>query len=160
MATTELPDMPLSFHPLTFVPDGEDVVIGRPDTDSYAVFPDSGAALLHRLRDGLSPAAGARWYEDTYGEEVDMADFLDTLRELDFVAGDGDAVDAVVDVAGERPASVSWRWLGRAAFSFPAWIGYLALVTACGVALARVPALRPSPHQVFFTRSLLVIQLV
>src|SRR5690348_11927388 len=116
MDTLDLPDKPLSFHPLTFVADGEDVVIGRPDTDSYAVFPDSGAALLHRLRDGLSPAAGARWYEDTYGEEVDMADFLDTLRELDFVADGGGAGAPEPDAAG-----VSWRWLGRAAFSAPAW---------------------------------------
>ena len=35
----------LAFHQLSFAPEGDDVVVGRRDIDSYGVFPPDGAAL-------------------------------------------------------------------------------------------------------------------
>ncbi|WAZ24715.1 hypothetical protein STRCI_006160 [Streptomyces cinnabarinus] len=45
-------------------------------------------------------------------------------------------------------------------FAPAAWAAYALLVLATVVALVREPALRPDPGQVFFTDSLLTVQLV
>lgn len=146
-------ETPVRFHSLSFVPEPNEaeVLVGRPDSESFAVFGADDAALLRRMAEGAHPDEAAEWYESTYGQPVDMADFLITLAELGFVCGDGE------EVATARP--VGLRWLGRAMFS-PVAFGCLVLVLA-GWVLAMVdhPDLAPRPGQVFFTRSLLVVQL-
>lgn len=133
------------------VPDGTDIIVGRGDIDSYAVFPADGAELLARLRSGVGVAEAGRWYRERYGEPVDMADFLATLRELDFLRTPG---DQIADAGPPR-----WQRLGRAAFSLPAWAVYLA-VCACAVFLViQVPRLRPDHGDFFFTQSLALMEL-
>ena len=56
----------IEFHRLSFVPDGEDVVVGRVDTGSYAVLPADGAELLRRLSSGLDRYAAAEWYRTEF----------------------------------------------------------------------------------------------
>lgn len=146
------PSTGLAFHTLTYVEEPDGIMVGRPDIESYAVLPEDGAALLRRLADGVPVDEAAAWYEHVYGESVDMEEFLDTLRELGFVMA-----------AGERPAvaaPVRLRWLGRAAFSPPAWIGYTALAAACAVAMVRNEHLRPHVNNVFFTSSLILVQVL
>lgn len=142
----------IDFHPLTFVDDADGVVVGRSDATSYAVLPADGAALLRRLAEGTSPHEAAAWYEAQFGESVDMEDFIDTLRELGFVRA-----------AGERPAEaarVRLQRLGAAAFSPVAWLCYAGLLTAAVLMMVRHPELRPHARNVFFTPSLLLVQLV
>ena len=50
------PDMCVRLHTLTMVPEGPDVMVGRPDVGSYAVFPTEGAEILRRLEELESPA--------------------------------------------------------------------------------------------------------
>lgn len=144
----------LVFHELSFVPEGDEVVVGRLDTGSYAVFPADGAELLRRLGQGMPLDAAEEWYETAFGEEVDLDDFLTTLRELGFVS----------DEAGTQPLipapRVRLRGLGRAAFSAPAWLLYALAVGLWIRAAAVRPDLTPDPAQIFFTHSLLVVQLV
>ena len=52
---------PLRFHPLAFLEDGGEVVVGRSDIDSYGVFPTDGAALVRELAAGRPPADAAAW---------------------------------------------------------------------------------------------------
>jgi hypothetical protein len=139
---------PLTLHPLAFLEDGDEVVIGRRDIDSYAYFPPDGAALVRRLGDGSSPAEAASWYRDTYGEDVDVDEVVATLRELQFVR-DGDAA-----LPAARP--LRWRRLGRAVFSPVAGTLYAIAVVAAAVACLRDPALVPGAEHVRFTDSLLV----
>lgn len=142
----------IEFHPLTFVDDADGVVVGRSDATSYAVLPADGAALLRRLAEGMPSDQAAAWYEAEFGESVDMDDFIDALRELGFIRADG-----------EQPAEapqVRLRWLGAAVFSPVAWLCYAALLAACVLAMARNPELRPHARNVFFTPSLLLVQLV
>ena len=120
---------PLRFHPLAFLEDGGEVVVGRSDIDSYGVFPADGAALVRELAAGRAPADAADWYADTYGEHVDMTDFLATLHELQLVRSEQEPEA----VAG---APVRGRRLGRALFSAPAWALYAALVIAAVVMCA------------------------
>lgn len=145
-------DRPVALHTLVFQPDGEDVVIGRPDIDEYVVLPADGAELIRLLADGLTPRQAADRYQETYGESVDILDLLGTLDELGFVSAAGESV------AGPT-GPVRWQRLGRALFSPVAWVCYAALVAAWIVELARVPQLDPGYHQIFFTKYFTVIEL-
>ncbi|MHB9755395.1 hypothetical protein ACYBSK_13590 [Streptomyces sp. BYX5S] len=137
-------------HRLTMVADTDGVMVGRPDTGSYAVFPEEGAQALRMFDDGRSVTEVADWYERTCGDPLDMDDFLETLAELGFLhTGD--------PVAEER--RVRWQGLGRALFSWPAWAAYAVLVAAAVTVMVRDPGLRPSYHQVFFTHYLTLIPL-
>ena len=142
----------LRFHRLSFVPDGEEVVVGRRDIDSYGVFPPDGAALVRELEQGRSLPDAARWYEVTYGEPVDLDAFVETLADLEFLRDDDEPL------AGDAPP-VRWQRLGRALFSPVAMALYLAVVAA-GVYLAVVdPSLTPRPRNVFFVSSFVVVEL-
>lgn len=138
------------FHPLTLVPDGADVIVGRRDINSYAAFPSDGAELLRRLQAGAGVAEAGQWYRERHGTTVDMADFLATLRDLKFVRAPD---ETTVPLGRTR-----WRRLGRLAFSWPAWLLYSGL---CGYAvflMIRFPDLRPSYRSFFFTPSLLLLE--
>ncbi|MQY26015.1 hypothetical protein [Nocardia aurantia] len=142
----------LDFHRLRFLAEGDEVVVGRVDTGSYAILPADGAALLRELVAGRSPAAAARWYARTFGEPVDIDEFLDTVSELGFLyEGSGPAPE-------QRP--VRWQRAGRALFSAPAWICYAALFAAAIGALCADPRLLPTRHHVIFTHYLLVVEVV
>lgn len=142
----------LPFHPLTFVKERDGVVVGRPDTESFAMLPADGAQLLRRLADGMPVAEAADWYHATYHEPVDMADFLAGVRELGFVREHGEEI--------APPRQIRYQRLGALAFSPPLWICYLAVVAACAVMVVRYPHLLPRPGNVFFVRPLIVVQLV
>ncbi|MFC9324901.1 hypothetical protein [Kitasatospora sp. NPDC057015] len=143
----------LAVHELSFVPEGDEVVVGRLDTGSYAVFPSDGAELLKRLTEGMPLDEAAAWYEDTFSEPVDVEDFVATLHELGFLRED--------DAVPEAPAApVRFRRLGRAAFSPVAWVCYLAVFAGWSVAVGMNQDLRPAPSQIFFVKSLLIVQLV
>jgi len=139
-------------QPLTYVQDGDEVMVGRPDTGSYGLFPPEGADLLRSLEAGVTlEAAATRWHEQT-GETLDTADFLDTLTELGFVVGEGEA-------RAELPP-VRWQRLGRAAFSPVAWLLYAAAIVGGVAMMIGDPSLRPSYTNIFFTSHLALIPLV
>jgi hypothetical protein len=146
-------DAPIVFHDLSFVPEDDEVVVGRSDTGTYVVLPTDGAELLARLIQGMSADRAADWYEKTYDEPVDIDDFLDTMAELGFVRE-----------AGPAPVpTVGAPWLNRLAavvFSPVAWLVYAAVVAGWLLTLVGHPDLLPSPGQVFFTKSLVIVQLV
>jgi len=142
----------LEFHPLTFVDERDGVTVGTADAEHYVRLPADGAELLRRLSGGMPPSLAAAWYHETFGEPVDIADFVDTLREC-----------GLVRAAGERPAAappVRLRRLGRAAFSPAAWCCYLAIIAAACFVLATRPQLRPHASELFFVPTLIVVQVV
>lgn len=143
----------LQLHDLSFVPEGGEVVVGRPDTGSYAVFPADGAELLHRLAQGMTLDQASDWYQSRYGEPVDVAEFAATLAELGFVREPGTPAEPAA-------TSARLRGLGRAVFSLPAWGCYGLIAVLWLLAAVSVPALRPHPSQMFFTGSLVVVQTV
>lgn len=166
----------VALYSLTFVSEGDQVVIGRPDIDSFGVFSADAAAVVRRLQAGESIAAVSTWYQAMYGEPADVDDFLATLRGLAFIRPDQDApgrdqpggdgpgrmgVDGDRS-AGERTACAAVRpirlqRLALAVFSAPAMLCYAAAAAAAVYLAIRVPALRPGPSKVFFGSSLLII---
>jgi hypothetical protein len=142
----------LAFHELTFVPEGDEVVVGRKDTGEYVVLPADGAQLLSRLVAGADPDEAAEWFEASFGEPVDMAEFLDTLGELGFVR----RIDA--DEPAVAAAPVRFRRLARVLFSPWAFACYLGLAVAWVLTAAGHHDLLPHPSQMFFTSSLVIVQ--
>lgn len=144
-------DKPLLLHFLTFLDDGDEVTVGRPDIESYSVLPADGAALLRQLADGMSPAAAAQWYSAEYGEQVDIEEFLEVLDEFGFLVA--------VDGTRAEEAPVRWRRLGVALFSPVAGVCYAALAAVAVVLMWRDPVLAPHYRNLFFTDSLVLLQL-
>ena len=141
---------PLRFHPLAFLEDGGEVVVGRSDIDSYGVFPADGAALVRELAGGRPPADAADWYADTFGERVDMRGFLATLHDLRLVRSEDEP-----EVAATAP--VRGRRLGRVLFSGPAWGLYAAVLCAAVVVCVLDGRMLPRVENVFFTGSLGIV---
>lgn len=150
------PDRQVQVPRLSFLPEGDGVVVGNADTDSYAVLPTDGAELLRRLAEGMTPRAAAAWYAETYGEEVDIAELLADLAELGLVA--------LPDTAGRStpaaPAPVRWQRLGRALFSPVALLAYAAVIVAAVAVAVAQPDLRPYYRAIFFTDYLTVVTIV
>jgi hypothetical protein len=134
------------------VPDDDGVVIGRPDTGSYAVFPEEGAQVLRMLAAGTPVTDVAAWYEHEAGEPLEVADFLGALTDLGFLLTDGEAEPVV--------APVTWQRLGRWLFSWPSAVCYTALVAAAVAAMILDPGLRPSYGDLFFTSYVSLIPVV
>jgi hypothetical protein len=143
-------DRPVLLHSLIFLDEGQEVTVGRADVDGYAVLPAEGAGLLHRLEEGLTPAEAAGWYEQTYGERIDVDDFLDGLDELGFLRDPGEAAPAA------RP--VRWQRLGRVMFSAAGGACLASALIACVIVMLRSPELVPSYHDLFFTHSMTVLE--
>lgn len=152
MSVTAPSDGSVRLHPLTMVPEDGGVMVGRPDTGSYALFPEAGAELVRQLGAGVPIATAVGWYERTSESLLDVDDFLATLGELGFLLDGGE------DPGPAEP--VRWRRLGLVVFSRPAMALYLAIVVAALVAMSRQPWLRPSYRNMFFTSRLSLIPVV
>jgi hypothetical protein len=142
-------DRPLPLHELVYLVEGDEVTIGRQDTDSYGVFPADGAEVVRRLADGQTIRRVTDWYEDQYGERLDIDDLLEALDELGFIR-----------TSGEPPAEsrVRWRRLGIAVLSPPALTGYGAIVILAVIAMVRRPDLVPHYRNIFFTDYYTIVQ--
>ncbi len=146
------PDLgrPIPLHPLVYLPDGDDVTVGRRDIDSYAVLPPDGAALVRKMEEGLSPADAAAWYESEYGEPVDVADVVEALYELEFVRTSDD-----ISIG---PRKIRWQRTGRVLFSAPAWLLYGGLAVWALVSMVAHQDLRPTYRNIFYIEYYSVIQ--
>lgn len=152
----------LSLHPLTYQPDGDDVVVGRTDIDSYGVFPPDGAELLRRLASGMTLDEAGRWYAATYGERVDLDEFVGVLTELEFLAPPAQAAGTGPGAAAPAPMTarpVRWQRLGRWLFSPVAGAGYLLLIAGAAVVMIVHPGLAPRTQHLFYTPYVTVLAL-
>jgi hypothetical protein len=145
-------DEPVQLPPLVYFADGDEVTIGRRDTDSYGIFPADGAEVVRRLAAGSTPRQIARWYAQEFGESLDIDHVLAALAELELLQPAGEP-------PADRPAPPRWQRLGAALFAGPAWLVYGAVVLWAAVAMARSPDLVPTYHHIFFTDYYTLIEL-
>jgi hypothetical protein len=145
-------DRAVAMPALVYLDEGDQVTIGRPDIDSYAVFPPDGAELVRRLAEGMTPRAAAAWFAESFGAEVDIEELLADLAELDLLVA--------ADVPAPPPAAaVGYQRLGAVLLSRPAAVLYALIVLAAVVAAVRQGDLRPTYHHLFFTEYFAVIEL-
>ena len=142
-------DRPVALHALTFLDEGEDVTVGRRDADSYCVLPADGAALLRELQRGSTPRDAAQWYANTFGQPVDMADFLEAVHELGFIAATGEKSTTV--------GRVRWQCFGTVIFSPVGWLVFAMLLVATAVEMIRHHDLVPQYGNLFFTQYMTVV---
>jgi hypothetical protein len=146
------PDHPLTLHPLVYLPEDDQVTIGRADIDAYIIVPADGAEVIRRLEQGRTPRQAADWYLSTYGEPLDVMDVVSALADSGFVRSADEPLTAT--------APVRWQRLGRIVFSRPAAALYLALTAWAVLATVNHPDLLPSYRHIFFSDYYSVIELV
>jgi len=153
VTTDVVPAHRVQLHRLTYVDEGRDsVLVGRPDTGSYGLFPTAGAEILRRLEAGVSLESGGRWWRERTGKVLDLDDFRATLDDLGFLVGRG-----AKPVEG---AVLGWQRLAWWLFAPPAWVLYALVVAAALVAMIRDASLRPSYHATLSTAHLPAVLIV
>ncbi|GLW34289.1 hypothetical protein [Actinoplanes regularis] len=145
-------DRAVAMPPLVYLDEGDEVTIGRPDIDSYAVLPSDGAELVRRLADGMTPRAAARWYAEAFGADVDIEEFLADLAELNLAEVGPQPVPASAPVRFQR--------LGRLLLAPPAMLGYGLIVLAAVVVATRHHDLAPGYGHLFFTPYFALVEIV
>ncbi|MFE6747458.1 hypothetical protein ACFVGM_16510 [Kitasatospora purpeofusca] len=145
-------DRPLPLRRLVYLEEADEVTIGSPETDTYAVFPADGAELVRMLADGLTPHEAAERYRTAHGESVDIADLVEVLADLDLLRP--------ADTPTAETAPVRWQRLGGVVFGRPALVGYALLTVLAAVEMVRVPALVPRTDNLFFTTSYTLVVLL
>lgn len=150
------PDRPVPLFPLVYLDEDDETTLGRADTDTYAVLPSDGAALVRRLDGGATPHEAEAWYRETYGEEADVPELLAALTELGLVRPRD---ESGAHAPAAPPAPVKWQRLGQAVFSRPAAVLYGLLFSAAVLTVFAHPDLAPHYKQVFFTEYFTVVEL-
>ncbi|WP_406086049.1 hypothetical protein [Kitasatospora purpeofusca] len=145
-------DRPLPLRRLVYLEEADEVTIGSPETDTYAVFPADGAELVRMLADGLTPREAAERYRTAHGESVDIADLVEVLAELDLLRP--------ADTPTAEAVRVRWQRLGGLLFGRPALLGYALVTALAAVEMVRVPALVPRTDNLFFTTSYTLVVLL
>ncbi|KAB2342175.1 hypothetical protein [Actinomadura rudentiformis] len=138
---------PVRLRPLSLVDEGEDVLVGDPETGTFVAMPKVGGVVIAALQRGATPEEAGREATAFAGEPVDMDDFVATLRELGFVE-DGEAAAPAAETASlaarrDRLASGVVRVL----FGRTAWVVYAACALLNVGLLFGVPSLRPHPAE-------------
>ncbi|GAA0587119.1 hypothetical protein GCM10010172_85260 [Paractinoplanes ferrugineus] len=158
-------DRPVAMPPLVYLHEGDEVTVGRPDTDSYAVLPADGAELVRRLAAGMTPRAAAEWYAEAFGADVDIAEFLADLAELNLAQLDPAQLNPAQLNHAETPPSAApaparLQRLGRLLLAPPALLGYGLIVLAAVVVAGRQHDLAPGYSHLFFTPYFAVVEIV
>jgi hypothetical protein len=135
-------------RPLSMVAEGDEILVGDPETGTFVTIPAIGGVVITALQRGATIEEVAAEAEASAGQPVDVPAFVATLTELGFVDdGPGDRREVV------RTAPIqSRRWLvgvsqrlARPLFGRVAWTCYLALAVLCVCVFVSVPELFPAP---------------
>lgn len=144
--------------PFTRQPDGEEVIIGRPEAAIFLALPPDAVEVLDDLAAGTTVGAAQQRYQTRYGELPDVEDFLTLLESKGFVNPHGanpkTANNVKFHVAGfPQP-------LARLLFSRPVlFAGGLLILTAVVIA-ARQPHLIPGGSSLYFEKQFTAVALV
>ncbi len=145
-------DSRVGLRPLSVRPEGDAFIVGDLSRGEFISVPGIAVVVIDALREGLTVAEATERARDSAGTDVDVADFVETLCGLGFVASI-DGVPVLSEGAqlgdGGRLGAVS-AWLARPLYSPPAWIAYGLLFAGSLVLLTTVAWFRPRYGQLFF----------
>jgi hypothetical protein len=167
-------DSCVAVYPFTRQPKGDEIVIGRRDTRTFLALPPDAIEILDFLATGKTVREAGLFYQQRYGEILDLESFLKDLAERGFVCAlpksIGNATPDAFDWATHVPPD---RRVRRHFSRFPeAWarrifspaffvVGALAILGAL-IALCVDPTILPRRDALFFQedRSLSLLLLV
>ena len=130
-------------------------MVGDLARGEFISVPAIAVVVIDALRGGRTLAEAADRARDNAGTDVDVADFVETLCDLGFVASiDGESLNAEGSelTYGGRLGAVA-AWLARPLYSAPAWAAYGLLFAGTLVLLTGVAWFRPRYGQFFFLSS-------
>ena len=130
-------------------------MVGDLARGEFIAVPAIAVVVIDALRGGRTLAEAADRARDEAGTDVDVTDFVGTLRDLGFVASiDGASMDAEGPelTYGGRLGAVA-AWLARPLYSAPAWAAYGLLFVGTLVLLTGVAWFRPRYGQFYFLSS-------
>jgi putative peptide zinc metalloprotease protein len=145
-------DSRIGLRPLSVRAEGDGFMVGDVARGEFVSVPGIAVVVIDALRDGLTVAEATEHARDSAGTDVDVADFVETLCDLGFVA----SIDGVpVQSDGTQLSDGGWLGavaarLARPLYSAPAWIAYGLLFVGSLVLLTAVAWFRPRYGQVFF----------
>jgi putative peptide zinc metalloprotease protein len=144
------PDSRLDIVPLAVVRDGEEFVVGNPQSGIFVSVPEVAVVALRQLQEGATVAEAGEAASGHAGQPVNVLEFAEALVELGLVAAidecplqQGSSAD-VAWIEGVRPE------LARPFFSRAAWIVYGAMFVFSLATFAARPELWPSFEDFFF----------
>jgi putative peptide zinc metalloprotease protein len=152
-------DTRVRFLPFSRQADGDEVVIGRPETSTFLALPAEAVELLDELAGGKTIGQVQAEHLARTGETPDLEDLLSYLDEKGFLAAESLPAAAQASSARARPEkpqpsrfhfSFFPESLARKIFSLPLLLAAGLLILAAVAAAVAEPALRPSWRFLFF----------
>lgn len=150
------PETCVEFFELVKREDGDEVVVGRPDTGDFVALPRVGWEVIDALRGGRTIEALSREFDEA-GVALDVADVVDQLADLGFVRAVGGVPNRSAPTV--RRPSLPWleqrhvKWLVHPL----AGVVWLVVVLAGGLTLVTTPRVRPSFRDLLFSESTSVV---
>lgn len=158
-------DTYVAIYPFTRQPEGEEIVIGRPDTATFLALPPDAVEILDHLKAGKTVGETQQIYQQKYGELPDLEEFLQELEGEGFVHPVSTQADSnlkanqTFDVTAATTGHARVRFhfdnfpqpLARKIFSRPVIVGAGTLIGLALVAVIAEPAVVPGWRAYFFT---------
>lgn len=148
--------------PFTRQPEGDEVIIGRPETGVFLALPAEAIEILDDLAAGKSVGDAQESFACIHHETPDVADLLGYLEGKGFVRkrdGESPAANFPPTPAGSAPPNLHYHFanipqsFARSVFGPPAMRLYLLLIGVAFVLVAQVPSLIPNGRSLYFTES-------
>jgi hypothetical protein len=158
MMPTYTRDTLVTVRPFTRQKDGEEVIIGVVETGIFLAVPPEAVELLEHFSQGKNVGQVSDFYQQRYGEVLDMDDFLDLLKTKGIVESsvEGDDLSNSNRSARQQPPRIRYHFatfpqsLARRIFSRPVLAVSVLLVGLAFAAMGRNPSLVPRPSDFYF----------
>jgi len=155
-----LPDF-VEVFPFSRQPEGNEVVIGRPEIGVFLALPAEAVEILDDLAAGRSVGAAQVSFERAHHETPDVADLLTFLESKGFVRKRGDetaqSLGPAASPKGSSPTDVRYHFtsipetVARRVFGHTSTSLYLLIIAAAAMLLARDPTLIPDGRSLYFS---------
>jgi putative peptide zinc metalloprotease protein len=150
-------DTVIAVRPFTRQPEGEDVIIGAPDSGVFLAIPPEAVEVLDQLQAGKSIGEVSDLYQKRHGEVPDLEDFL-ALLETKGLVRSTEASAAPAAGPGRASEANPRRYhfssfpqpLARHIFAKPALTAYFLLVILAAAALCLDPSMLPRSRDLYF----------
>lgn len=155
------PNQTIDFFPFTCQPDQDGFIVGRAETNTFLALPEEGVRILAWLQSGKTVGETAGLYQQTYGENPDLGDFLETMAESGLIKPTVDPTaetdeKQTAPAHPNQPALVQYHmtWLSeslaKAVFSRTSLWFYALLATSAIAVILANPAVFPSRSDMVF----------
>jgi putative peptide zinc metalloprotease protein len=144
--------------PFSRQPDGEEVIIGRPETGVFLAVPPDAVDVLDELAAGKPIGDVERAYEATHGETLDLTDFVELLHAkglIEPIDGSRETKGAVTpaqrDVGNRRYHFATFpQSVARVLFGTPVLAACLLLSLLALAIVIENPAMAVGPKDLYF----------